>query len=162
SSRRLRHHRSALAELRPLASLLQPRLAPLLDPGVAGQEAPPLEIAAQLGVDLGKRPGDAVSHRTRLAADPTAMDANAAADVALISGDGEGLADHRLVQGTREELLEAALVDLELAVAGDQGHPRDRPLALAGCQVAGAALHLGGRPSPGLGLRLPGSCQLGL
>src|SRR3954469_12564977 len=48
---------SALAELRLLASLLEARLATLLDPGVPSQETPPLELAPQLGVDLGQRPG---------------------------------------------------------------------------------------------------------
>ena len=44
--------RSALRELRPLAGLLEPRLAALLLAGVAGQQPAALELAAQLRVDL--------------------------------------------------------------------------------------------------------------
>src|SRR5262249_15075717 len=63
-------------------------------------------------------------------------------DVALVAGDGERLLDHRLVQGTGEELVELAAVDGELAVARQQDHAGDRALALAGGEEAGAALHL--------------------
>src|SRR5215218_9344200 len=109
---------SALAELRPLAGLLQPGLAALLDACVAGEEAPALEVAAQLGVDLGKCPGDPLAHRAGLAADAAAVDADADVDVALVAGDDQRLLDHRLVQRPREELLEVALVDHDLALPG--------------------------------------------
>src|SRR5262249_19058823 len=141
--------------------LLEAGLAALLDPGVAGQEAASLEVAAQLGVDLGQGPGDAVANRAGLTADAAAVDTDADVDAALVAGDGERLLGHRLVQGPREELLEAALVDFELAVAGDQGHAGDRGLALAGGEEAGAALHLrrGAAGGPGVGL---GGGHLGL
>src|SRR5205085_1763258 len=119
---------SALAELRPLASLLQPGLAALLDTRVAGEEATALEVAAKLGVDLGESPGDAVADRAGLAADAAAVDAHADVDVALVAGDGERLLDHRLVQGPREEFLEAALVDRDLAFARQDGDAGDRAL----------------------------------
>src|SRR4051812_24203046 len=152
--------RSALAELRALAGLLEAGLAALLDPGVAGEEAAALEVAAQLGVDLGQRPGDAVADRAGLAADAAAVDADADVDVALVTGDRERLADHRLVQGPGEDLLEPALVDLELAVAGDQGDAGDRALALAGGEKARAALHFRRGAAGGVGLL--GGGQLGL
>ena len=50
-----------LRELRPLAGLLEPRLATLLGARVAGEHAAALELAAQLGIDLDKRAGDAVA-----------------------------------------------------------------------------------------------------
>src|SRR4029077_12461977 len=102
--------------------------------------------------DLGQRPGNAVAYRTGLAADAAAVDADADVDVALVAGDRQRLTGDRLVQGAREELLERALVDLELAVAGDQRHPGDRALALARRQVASAALHLRWRSARGLDL----------
>src|SRR5215218_9015471 len=111
---------SALAELRLLTGLLEAGLAALLDPGVTGEEAAPLEVAAKLGIDLGQGAGDPMADRAGLAADAAAVDADADVDVALVAGDGQRLAGHRLVQGTREELLETALVDFDLAVAGQQ------------------------------------------
>src|SRR5262249_13410559 len=53
----------ALGVLRRLAGLLQPVLLALLDPGVAGQEAGPLEHRAVLRVDQDQRPGDAQPQR---------------------------------------------------------------------------------------------------
>src|SRR6202007_2679960 len=100
-------------ELRLLTGLLEAGLATLLDAGVAGEEAAALEVAAQLGVDLGQRPGDAMADRTGLARGAATVDTDADVDVALVAGDGERLARHRLVQRTGEELLEAAVVDGE-------------------------------------------------
>src|SRR5262249_18637151 len=97
---------SALAELRPLPRLLEARLPALLDARVAGEEAAPLELAAQLGVDLGQRPRDAVADGARLAADAAPVDPDPDVDASLIAGRGQGLARHRLVQRTGEELLE--------------------------------------------------------
>src|SRR3954452_20078427 len=133
--------KSALAELRALTGLLQTGLAALLDPGVAGEEATALEVAAELGVDLGERAGDAVANRPGLAADAAAVDADEDVDVALVPGDHERLLDHRLVQRPREELLEVALVDRDLAVAGQQGDAGDRALAFARGEEASAFLH---------------------
>ena len=70
----------ALGVLRGLARLLQAGLLALLGPRVAGEEAAALELAAQLGVDLGQRPGDPVAHRPGLAADAAAVDADAVTD----------------------------------------------------------------------------------
>src|SRR5680860_281416 len=141
---------SALAELRALASLLQTGLAPLLGARVAGQEAAPLELAAQLGVDLGQRPGDAVADSAGLAADAAAVDPDPHVDAVLVAGDHEWLDSRRLVQGAGEELLDRATVDDDLATAGKQGHAGDRVLAFAGRQVARVALHLGRCPAGGL------------
>src|SRR3954468_13944704 len=138
--------KSALGELRALTGLLQAGLAPLLDPGVAGEEAAALEVAAQLGVDLGQGPGDTVADRPALAADAAAVDADADIDVALVAGDDEWLLDDRLVQGPREEFLEAALVDHDLAVAGEESDAGDRVLAFTGGEEASAFLHF--RRSP--------------
>src|SRR5215218_8067055 len=151
---------SALAELRLLAGLLQPGLAALLDAGVTGEEAPALEIAAKLGVDLGQRPGDPVTDRAGLAADPTAVDADADVNVALVAGDDERLLGHRLVQGPRKELLDAALVDFDLAVARHHSDASDRALAFAGGEEAGAFLHFR-RSAAGGGVGLLSGGELG-
>src|SRR6202000_696147 len=92
--------RSALAELRLLTGLLEAGLATLLDPRVTGEEAAALEVAAQLGVDLGQRLGDAVADRPGLAGDAAAVDADADVDVALVAGDRQRLAGHRPVERT--------------------------------------------------------------
>src|SRR3954454_21343394 len=152
---------SALAELRPLAGLLQTGLAALLDPGVAGEEAAPLEVAAELGVDLGQRAGNAVADRPGLAADAAAVDADADVDVALVAGDHERLLDDRLVQGPREELLEVTLVDFDLAVAGQDGDAGDRALAFAGGKEASAFLHFRRGAAGGRGVGLLGGGELG-
>ena len=75
----------ALGELRPLARLLQPRLAAFLLARVAGQQAAALELGAQLGVDLGQRPGDAVADGAGLAGDAAAVDADVDVDAATRS-----------------------------------------------------------------------------
>src|SRR6478672_1778116 len=163
---------SALAELGPLASLLQAGLAALLDASVPGEEAPPLQVAAEARVDLGEGAGDAIAHRAGLAADAAAMHADADVDGALVAGDGERLAGHRLVQGAGEVLLERPAVDLDGPVARGEDHAGDRGLALAGGEVAGAGLHRGGRAGRGgrllvavggeLGLTAPALLLLGL
>src|ERR1700742_30384 len=148
--------RSALAELRLLTGLLEAGLAPLLDPGVTREEAATLEIAAQLGVDLGQRLGDAVTNRPSLAGDAAAVDADADVDVALVAGHRERLAGHRLVQGTREELGELTAVDAEFPVARHHDDAGDRALALAGGEEAGAGGHFGGGTIGGRGGGLRG------
>src|ERR1700742_454775 len=104
STEKAKGPRSALAELRLLTGLLEAGLAPLLDPCVTREEAATLEIAAQLGVDLGERLGDAVADGPGLAGDAAAVDADTDVDVALVAGPRERLAGHRLMKGTGEEL----------------------------------------------------------
>src|SRR5215208_1072136 len=140
---------SALRELRALACLLESRLAPLLRAGVSRQEAAPLEVAAELGIDLGERPGDSVANRSSLAGDAAAVDADADVHLALVSGGQERLADEGLVLVAWEVILEAAPVDLELAGARSQDHPGDRGLALAGGLDACFAVQLHGRLASG-------------
>src|SRR3954454_11087316 len=152
--------KSALAELRALTGLLETGLAPLLDPGVAGEKAAALEVATELGVDLGQGAGDAVADRPGLAADAAAVDADADVDVALVTGDHKRLLDHRLVQRPREELLEVALVDFDLAVAGQHGDAGNRALAFAGSEETSVFLHLRRRPVGG-GVGLLGGGELG-
>src|SRR5215217_990316 len=132
---------SALRELRALTCLLESRLAPLLRAGVSRQEAAPLEVAAELGIDLGERPGDSVANRSSLAGDAAAVDADADVHLALVSGGQELVA--------WEVILEAAPVDLELAGARSQDHPGDRGLALAGGLDACFAVQLHGRLASG-------------
>src|SRR6478672_11275828 len=121
---------SALAELRPLARLLEAGLAALLDPRVARQEAAALQLAAQLGVDIGQCPGDPVADGAGLAADSAAMDPDPNVDAAFVAGRRERLTDHRAVQRPREELIQLAAVDRDLAVSGNQDDAGDGALAL--------------------------------
>src|SRR5436190_2300634 len=127
---------SALGELRPLARLLQARLAALLGPRIPGEESTPLQLAPKLGVDLGQRSGDAVADSPCLTADAAAVHPHAHVDGLLVTGRSQRQANGRLVQGPREELLEGTLVDLDLAAARDDGHAGDRRLALARRQEA--------------------------
>src|SRR4051794_33022287 len=163
---------SALAELRTLAGLLQPRLTPFLDPRVARQQPPSLELAAEIGVDLGQRPGDAVADRPRLARDAAAVDPDPDIDRLLVAAGDERLAGERLQVRTGEVVVEAAAVDLELTATGSHEDPGDGALALTGRldQALGLELYpglvrrerllgsLGGRlgldPRPLLGLSL--------
>ena len=64
----------ALGVLGRLAGLLQPVLLALLDPGVPGQEAGPLQRRPVLRVDQSQRPGDAQPQRARLPGDAAAGD----------------------------------------------------------------------------------------
>src|SRR5215208_4247137 len=153
---------SALRELRALACLLESRLAPLLRAGVSRQEAAPLEVAAELGIDLGERPGDSVANRSSLAGDAAAVDADADVHLALVSGGQERLANEGLVLVAWEVILEAARVDLELAGARSQDHPGDRGLALAGGLDARFAVQLHGGLASGGGLLARLSRGLGL
>src|SRR5215208_2514930 len=135
---------SALAELRLLAGLLKPRLAPLLDPGVAGQHPTPLELRAERRIDVAERPSDAVSDRRRLSRDAASVHPDADVDAALIAGLRERLLGDRLEIGAREVLVELALVDLDAAAAWPQDHASDRRLALARRRVGRVARELGG------------------
>src|SRR5829696_2541707 len=137
----LRHARRTLAlrELRLLAGLLQPGLAALLDPRVAGQHAPALELGAKRGIDVDEGLGDSVADSGRLTGDAASVDADADVDVALVAALDERLLGDRLQVGPREVLLERPLVDLDAAVAGTQDHAGDRRLSLPGGEVAGVA-----------------------
>src|SRR3954451_12571194 len=117
---------SALRELRLLAGLLKAGLAPLLDPGVAGQHASALQLRAKRGVDLGERAGDAVPDRRGLAGDAATVHTDADVDVALVARLHERLLRDRLQVGAGEVFLERPLVDLDLAVAGAKDHAGDR------------------------------------
>src|SRR5918996_2106246 len=64
-----------LGELRPLAGLAEARLLALDDARVAGEEALPLEDAAELGIRLDERAGDAVPERSSLPRRPAAVQA---------------------------------------------------------------------------------------
>src|SRR5947208_10235391 len=89
----LRLNDLALAELRPLAGLLQAGLLALLDARVARQEAAALELATQVRVGVDEGAGDPVAQRAGLGADAAAV--HAGHDVhALVVADGlERLAD---------------------------------------------------------------------
>src|SRR5512143_1771924 len=128
--------RLALAELEPAAGALLSVLLALLDPRVAGQEAGLLELAPQLGVELAQGPRDAVADRPGLRADAAAVDRGHDVEAVVRLGDRERLLDD-LLQGfdAAEVLVEAAVVQLELARAGAEVDAGDRGLALAGSAV---------------------------
>src|SRR5919204_2160288 len=123
---------SALGELRSLAGLLEPRLAPLLGPSIAGQQTAPLQLAAQIWVDLGERTRDPMADGAGLAGDPASVYPHANVHSALVAGAEQGLPHESLVLMAREVVLERTPVDLEAAVAGPQDHAGDRRLALTG------------------------------
>src|SRR5919201_3704525 len=129
--------RSALAELRALARLLQAGLLALLDARVAREEAAPLELAAEVGIGLEQRAADAVAQGAGLGGDPAAVHARDDVHARLVADRLERLADVALQGRAREERLEAAAVDDVRAVAWLEDHARDGGLALAGRAVAG-------------------------
>src|SRR5262249_28296746 len=102
-----------------------------------------LELGAERRIALGERAGDPVPYGRGLARDPAAMDAYPDVDAALVAGLRERLLGDRLQVGTREVLLELALVHLDAAAAGTKDHAGDRGLALAGGGVGGITRELG-------------------
>src|SRR3712207_7002480 len=66
--------RSTLFPYTTLFRSLQAGLLAFLDARVAGQEAGPLELGAQVRIGLGQRAGDAVAQRSRLSGDSAAVD----------------------------------------------------------------------------------------
>src|SRR4051794_2152752 len=121
-----------LGELRPLAGLLQAGLLALLHPRVAGEEAAALELAAQVGVGLEQRPGDAVAQGAGLGGHAAAVDAGDDVHPGLVPHGLERLADGPLQRGAGEVVGQRAVAPLalgtgqgEVAVAGlevDAGH----------------------------------------
>src|SRR5947199_502602 len=103
-----------LAELRPLARLLQAGLLALLDAGVARQEAAALELGAQVRVGFEQRPRDAVAQRAGLRADAAAVHARDDVHAVVVADRLQRLADRTLQGRAREELFEAAAVDAVL------------------------------------------------
>src|SRR5437773_7210638 len=99
-----------LGVLRCLARFLQSVLAPFLLARIAREKPGLLEDAAQLRVEIGKRPGDAVAQRARLAADAAAFDLRQ--DVVATFGlrEPERLGDHHAVRDAREVILKRAAV----------------------------------------------------
>src|SRR5436190_16230926 len=108
---------SALRELRLLAGLLQPGLAPFLDPRVARQHPTALEFGAKRRVNLGESSGDAVPNSRGLSGDAAAVHPDPDVDAAVVAGLRERLLGDRLQVGPRKVLLELALVDLDRATA---------------------------------------------
>src|SRR4051794_13262313 len=92
----------ALAELRPLAGLLQPGLLALLDARVAREEAAALELAAQVRIGLQQRARDAVAQRAGLGADAAAVDPDDDVHAVLVADGLQRLADVAAQRGARE------------------------------------------------------------
>ena len=96
-----------------------------------------LQGDAELGVELQERPGDAVGHGARLAADAAAGDVHHDIKLVLaVGGDerGEGPAHEIIV---REIDLELAVVDRGLAGAGNDADAGRGGLAAAGAEEDG-------------------------
>ena len=100
--------RSALQNCGRLRAFLSPALRRSLIARVAGQEAAALQLAAELGVDLGQGARDAVADRTGLAGDAAAVDADLDVERAVVAGRDERLAGHGLEVRAREVLVERA------------------------------------------------------
>src|SRR5688572_21036159 len=125
--------RSALAELRRLAGLLQTGLLALDDAGVAREQPGLLQRrTVRLEVDGVQAPGHAETQRAGLTGDPTAVDAGDHVEPVDQVGGDERLADHLLVQLVREVLVQRATVDGPLAGAGNDANTSDGLLATAG------------------------------
>src|SRR4051794_15152956 len=86
-----------LGELRRLAGLLQPVLAPFLLPRVAAEHALLLEGGAELRVDADQRARDAVAKRSCLPADTPALDAGDDVEVLLLLNKAERRRDDHAV-----------------------------------------------------------------
>src|SRR3954451_17880301 len=156
NSLRATRARLPLAELRALARLLQAGLLAFLRPGVAGEEASALELAAQVGIGLEQRARDAVAQRAGLGGHAAAVHAGDDVHAVLVADGLERLADRALEGGAWEVRVEGLAVDRVRAVARLEGHSGDRRLALAG----GAVGRAGGEVDGGLGDRLVGELVL--
>src|SRR3954454_19142910 len=133
----LRLNDLALAELRPLAGLLQAGLLALLDTRVTRQETAALELATQVRVGVDQRAGDAVAQGAGLGADTAAVQAGHDVHALLVADGLERLADLALQRVAREEDVELLAVDRVDPGPRLEDHAGDRGLALAGCLVAG-------------------------
>src|SRR6266508_298804 len=124
---------SALGVLRSLAGLLETGLLPLLDPGVAGQQAGLLQ-RRPVDVDVGRvqRAGDTELQRPGLAGHAAAVDARDHVVRVLEPGGHERLVDELLVHLVREVGVERLAVDRPVAGAGHQADAGDGLLAAAG------------------------------
>src|SRR5687768_1183999 len=118
--RRVMQGRSALAELRSLAGLLQSGLLALDGAGVAREQPGLLEVGA-VGVDVDgvERAGHAEAQGAGLTGDAAAVDAGDHVEAALELQRNEGLVDDLLVQLVGEVAVERAAVDGPLAGARD-------------------------------------------
>src|SRR5207249_2934386 len=115
----------------------EPVLLALLLPGVAGEEAGPLQRDALLRVELGQRPGDAEAEGAGLARHAAAADRGV--DVVHLGGarQPQRLGGEQPVRGRREVRLERPLVD------GDGAATRAYPDAGDGLLAAAGGLHEG-------------------
>src|SRR5215467_9463239 len=96
----------ALGVLRSLPCLLQTVLLALGDPGVAGQEACPLERGPVLGIHQGQRARDAQPQRARLPGHSAPGDPGDDVELPFGAECHQRLADQLLVHLVREELLQ--------------------------------------------------------
>src|SRR4051794_719078 len=147
-----------LGELRALAGLLQAGLLALLHPGVAGEEAAALELAAQVGIGLEQRPGDAVAQGAGLGGHAAAVDAGDDVHPGLVAHGLERLADRPLQRRAREVVGERAVAPLalragqrELARPGLQVDAGHGALALAHDVAAGGVAGAGAQVDRRLG-----------
>ncbi len=131
--------RLALRELEAAAGFHAAVLLALHHAAVAGEEAALLEDAAQLGLVIRERLGNAVANRAGLAGQPAARDGRTDVELAQAVGGGERLLQKHLQDGTGKVLLETLVVDDDLAGAGLDPDARDGVLALAG-RVGAAVL----------------------
>src|SRR6266576_124571 len=153
---RVRERWSALRVLRRLPGLLQAILLALLDAGIPGKEARPLQGNPVFRVDQRQGACDPEPQRTRLAGDPAAGDAGGHIELPLGPEGHERLTDELLVDLVREEVLQRPLVDAPLAGARCDPDPCDRLLAAAGAERAAGHHRPTRRPCLRLRRRLGG------
>src|SRR4051794_13036847 len=92
-----------LAELRPLAGLLEAGLLALLHARIAREEAAAVEAGAEVGVRLEQRGGDAVAQPGGLGGHAAAVHARDDVHAVLVAHRLEWLADGPLQRRAREE-----------------------------------------------------------
>src|SRR5207244_8727370 len=99
---------------------------------VAGEEPAALERAAQIGLKIHQRLGDAVAHRAGLAREPAARDRADDVVLAVAVGRDQRLLDQHAQHRPREINLQHAGIDLDLAGTRPDPDARHRVLAFAG------------------------------
>jgi hypothetical protein len=121
----------ALGELEPAPGALLSVLLPLVLTGIPSQKSELLQLAAQFGVELDQRAGDAEPGSACLTGQSAAVGENQ--NVELIGGLGsqQRLA-HDVPRGVVHEIVfKRSSVDLNLALTRTQKDTRDRRLAPA-------------------------------
>ena len=122
----LNKSQSALGELGRATGSLQAVLLALLHARIAGEVAGLLDGGLVLFVCLDQRAGDAVTDRARLAGEAAALAVDEHVILAQGVGQNQRLTNDGLEGFVAEILLEVALIDDDIALAGNETNASDR------------------------------------